>query len=170
MLIPDRILTALSWTAGLCLMLTSSLDAQEGTVTGRITNEANGQPLGEVRVQASGTSLSAMSTPQGTYSIRLSAGSYQLRAVRIGFASASRSVTVRAGETATVDWTLKTVPYALDEVVVTATGEQLRRELGNSVGRIDARTIAETAPVTNISQVLSGRTAGVDVLQSTSTI
>ena len=169
MLIPGRTLTALSWTAGLCLMLTSSLVAQEGTVAGRITNEANGQPIGEVRVQASGTSLSAMSTPQGTYSIRLSAGTYQLRAVRIGFASASRSVTVRAGETATVDWTLKTVPYALDEVVVTATGEQLRRELGNSVGRIDARKIAETAPVTNISQVLSGRTAGVDVLQSSGT-
>lgn len=167
MLVLDRIQATLWRTAGLCLLLTPALHAQQqGTVTGKITNEANGQPLGEVRVQASGTSLSAVSTQDGTYSIRLSAGTYQLRAVRIGFASASHSVTVRANETTTVDWTLKTVPYALEEVVVTATGEQLRREIGNTVGKIDARKVVETAPVTNITQVLNGRVAGVNVLQS----
>ena len=159
-------LTALRRAAGLSMVLTGVAAAQQGSVTGRITEEATGQPMPDVRVLVTGTSLSAASSQQGVYTLRLPAGTYQLRAVRVGYQSLARSITVAAGETATLDLALKAVPYALEEVVVTATGEQLRRELGNDVGRIDATTVAQTAPVSSISQVLSGRVAGVNVLQS----
>ena len=162
MWIRDRLLSA----AGALLLFASGAGAQQASVTGRITDDATSQPLGDVRVQVSGTSLSTMTNAQGAYTIRLSPGTYQLRAVRVGYAAAAQSVTVAEGATATANWALKSVPYALEQVVVTATGEQLRRELGNDVGRIDANSVAETAPVTNISQVLSGRVAGVNVLQS----
>jgi TonB-linked SusC/RagA family outer membrane protein len=162
----SNLLTALLKAAGLSIAFSCVLGAQQGSVAGRITEEATGQPLADVRVLVSGTSLSALSTAQGAYTIRLSPGTYQLRAVRVGYQSVTRPVTVGAGETVALDWTLRTVPYALEEVVVTATGEQLRRELGNDVGRIDATSVAQTAPVTSISQVLSGRVAGVNVLQS----
>jgi TonB-linked SusC/RagA family outer membrane protein len=170
MLMLGRTPTALRWMVGLCAITAGPVYAQQGIVSGRISDEATGQPLGAVWVQVVGTSIAAQSNEQGTYTIRLSPATYQLRAVRVGYAApASRSVTVRAGETATLDWTLKAAPYALEGVVVTATGQQLSRELGNTVGRVDARQIAASAPVTNISQVLSGRVAGVDVLQSSGT-
>ncbi len=160
----------LQWAVGLCVIAATHAQAQQGTVSGRITDEATGQPLGSVWVQVVGTSIATQSTEQGTYAIRLAPATYQLRTVRVGYAApAARSVAVRAGESVTLDWTLRAAPYALEGVVVTATGEQLSREIGNTVGKVDARAISQTAPVTNISQVLSGRVAGVDVLQSTGT-
>jgi TonB-linked SusC/RagA family outer membrane protein len=154
----------------LSLVVGAQAEAQQGVIAGRITDEGTRQPLGAVWVQVVGTSIAAQSTEQGAYTIRLSPGSYQLRAVRVGYAApASRSVVVRVGETATLDWMLKAAPYTLEGVVVTATGQQLSREIGNTVGKIDARQIAATAPVTNITQLLSGRVSGVDVLQSNGT-
>src|SRR4030095_11900253 len=43
------------------------------------------------------------------------------------------------------------------------------RELGNSVAKISAAQLVETAPTSNAMQVLSGRIAGVNVLQSNGT-
>ena len=165
MSIRSSFLTALR-AAGLSVVFSGVMGAQQGSVTGKITEETTGQPLADVRVQVSNSSVAAISTQDGAYTLRLSPGTYQLRTVRVGYSSTPQSVTVRAGEATTLDWRLRSVPYALEGVVVTATGEQLRRELGNDVGRIDASTVAQTAPVTNISQVLSGRVAGVNVLQS----
>ena len=166
----DRMLARLCALVALCVAVAARGEAQQGTIAGKITNAATGEPLGGVWVQVVGTSLTVQSTQEGTYSIRVNPATYQLRVVRVGYAApASRSVTVRGGETSTLDWALKTAAYALEGMVVTATGEQLSRELGNAVGRVDARQIAATAPVTNITQMLSGRVAGVDILQSNGT-
>jgi TonB-dependent SusC/RagA subfamily outer membrane receptor len=165
-----RIPAGVLWMVGLSILVAAPVGAQQGTVAGRITDEGTGQPLGAVWVQVVGTSIAAQSTEQGAYTIRLSPGTYQLRAVRVGYAApASRSVTVRSGEATTLDWALKAAPYTLEGVVVTATGEQLSRELGNTVGKVNAREVAATAPVTNLTQVLSGRVSGVNVLQSNGT-
>src|SRR5687768_15779624 len=102
-----RVRSALGFTVGLVSLVAPPLSAQQGTITGRITDAASGQPLGDVRVQVTGTSLSASTNPQGTYTIRVSPATYQVRAVRIGFASESRNVTVGAGETVTADLALK---------------------------------------------------------------
>ncbi len=161
--------TALRAT-GLCLALATQVSAQQGSITGSITDEANGQPLTGVWIQVVGTSNFVISTTQGTFAFRgLSAGTYELRAVQVGYASAARTVTLAPGQTTSVDFALRAVPFTLEEIVVTATGRQLTRELGNAVGKVDARDIAATAPVTNITQVLSGRFAGVNVLQSNGT-
>ncbi|HEX9895441.1 MAG TPA: TonB-dependent receptor plug domain-containing protein, partial [Gemmatimonadales bacterium] len=160
--------TRLSATAILLLLAAAGpLLAQQGTISGRVTDDATQQPLGGARVQLTGTSLFALSNAQGTYTIRgVAPGTHQVRIILLGFASIQRSVTVPAGGTATVDWAIHGVPFTLEEIVTTATGEQLSRELGNTVGRIEAPQLVQTAPVTNITQVLSGRVAGVNVMQS----
>lgn len=170
MLMLGRTPIVLRWTVGLCAIAAGPLLAQQGTVAGRITDETTGQPLAAVWVQVVGTSIAAQSTEQGTYTIRLSPATYQLRTVRVGYAAPPpRSVTVRAGETATLDWALRAAPYTIEGVVVTATGEQLTREVGNTVGKIDGSALAQSAPIKNISELLSGRVAGVDVLQGNGT-
>jgi TonB-dependent SusC/RagA subfamily outer membrane receptor len=85
--------------------------------------------------------------------------------VAVGFASTTRSLAVVGGNPYSVDWTLRAVPFALEEIVTTAVGEQLTRELGNAVTRIDAASLAATAPVANMTDMLQGgRVAGVTVL------
>ena len=79
------------------------------------------------------------------------------------------SVVVAEGGTATADFTMAAAPVQLDEIVTTATGEQRKLEVGNVVTTIDAGKIAETAPITEFSNLLSGRAAGVQVLKSSGT-
>ncbi|MGE0443233.1 MAG: carboxypeptidase regulatory-like domain-containing protein, partial [Gemmatimonadales bacterium] len=150
-------------TAGLglvALLAAGVAQAQQATVTGKVTDQANGQPLAGARVQATGTNSFAITNQQGQYTIRgLTGGNVALRIVMLGYASQTRSVAV-SGET-TVDWALSAVPYTLEEIVTTATGEQLKRELGNSVSRVEATQLVDAAPVTSLTEVLTGRVAGV---------
>ncbi len=144
------------------LLGAGSVQAQQGSITGKVTDQGNGQGLVGARVQATGTNYFAISNQQGQYTIRgVNAGNYSLRVVMLGYASTQKTATVSAGQPATVDWALKAVPYTLEEIVTTATGEQLKRELGNSVSRIEAAQLVDAAPVTSLTEVLNGRVAGV---------
>jgi TonB-linked SusC/RagA family outer membrane protein len=86
--------------------------------------------------------------------------------VRLGYQPASDSVAVAAGEVVNQNFALVPAPVQLDEIVTTATGQQSRLELGNSVATIAAAQVAEEAPITEFGNILSGRAAGVQVLKS----
>ncbi|MFN0178607.1 MAG: SusC/RagA family TonB-linked outer membrane protein [Gemmatimonadales bacterium] len=143
----------------------SVAQAQQGSIAGKVTDLRNGQPLAGARVQATGTNYVAISNAQGAYTIRaVTAGTYSLRIVMLGYASQTKPVTVAAGQPATLDWSLNAVPFTLEEVVTTATGEQLKRELGNSVSNIEASQLVQQAQTPDLSSVLNGRVAGVTVI------
>ena len=78
--------------------------AIEGTVTVAGTNAA----LADATVSLVGTNRGARTDEAGRFRIPgLAAGSYQVRAQRIGYASLTRPVTVAAGQTATAAFTLR---------------------------------------------------------------
>src|SRR6266571_1286578 len=144
--------------------------AQQGTITGRVTDQANGQPLAGARVTVVGTSLVTQTNAEGRYAVSgVPGGQVTLRASAVGFGAASRAVTVSAGGAAVVDLALALAPYSLDEVVVTSTGVQAKREVGNSIAQIDAAKLVETAPITNVTDLLVAKAAGVDVLPGAGT-
>jgi TonB-dependent SusC/RagA subfamily outer membrane receptor len=152
------------------LVLAGTVHAQQGIITGKVTDEANGRPLAGARVQVQNQSAFALTDQQGQYTIRgVSPGALTLRLFMLGYAAQTRSATLQPGATVTLDWALRSVPFQLEEIVTTATGEQATRELGNTVAKIQAAQLVETAPTTNLMQVLSGRVAGVSVLQSNGT-
>jgi TonB-dependent SusC/RagA subfamily outer membrane receptor len=66
------------------------------------------------------------------------AGTAVVRVRRLGFASASQTVTVAAGATARADFSVeRAAATTLEQVVVTATGEQQRvREQGNAIANV----------------------------------
>ena len=107
---------------------------------------------------------------EGTYTFReVAPGTYAIRVLRVGYRPATDTVTVADGGTATADFAMAAAPVQLDEIVTTAVGEQRKLEVGNAVTTIDAGKIAETAPITEFSNLLSGRAAGVQVLKSSGT-
>ena len=61
---------------------------------------------------------------------------YDLRVIAVGFASQTHGVQLQAGGTASADFALSRAVISLDEVVVTATGEQRARESGNAITNI----------------------------------
>jgi len=135
----------------------------QGTVRGRVTNAASGSPLGNAQVFVAGTSLGSMTNTDGTYSIAaVPAGTQVVRVRLIGYQPTEKSVTVAAGQSVTADFGLTQSAISLDEVVVTGTGGSARkREVGNSIGQIKVSEAPEVP--TNLSNMLSGRLAGVTV-------
>ena len=144
--------------------------AQTGTITGRVTNAQNAQPIASATVTVMGTSLRGVTNENGQYRITgVPAGTHQVTASRLGFSTRTATATVAAGGTATADITLSTSAIQLGGLVATATGnEQRTRELGNSVSTLRADSV-NMAAVSNVSQLIQGRAAGVAVLQSSGT-
>ena len=162
----------LSTLAFLLVASVSTLHAQAtGRVTGRVTDREGGAPVDGAQIRVDGTNVGAMTAADGQYTIpRLASGTYQIRVIRIGYLSAIQSVTVSSGGTATADFTIVKAPYQLEAVVTTATGQQLTRELGNSIAKIDAGKLTTEAPITAMQDVLNGRTAGVTMMASNGTV
>jgi len=144
------------------------VQAQQGTVAGQVTDKSNQQPVPGASVIIIGTSLQGRTSREGRYSIpKVAPGRYSVQVRLIGYATATQPVTVGAGETATADFALTAAAVPLDAIVVSATGqEQLKRELGNTVGTIDAASVAQAALPTNAADLLNSRIPGVEVMQS----
>jgi TonB-linked SusC/RagA family outer membrane protein len=154
----------------LTFFVVTSAAAQAGVITGTVRDTSGGAPLEAARVILTGTTRIETTDREGGYSFRAVApGSYQIRVLRVGYRPATQTVTIADGETATADFAMAAAPVQLDEIVSTATGEQRKLEIGNAVTTIDAARIAETAPITEFSNLLSGRAAGVQVLKSSGT-
>jgi TonB-linked SusC/RagA family outer membrane protein len=141
---------------------------QPAVVTGRVTDRSTQQPVAGATVRVVGTSRAVQTNDQGTYRLTgVPAGRADVQALRIGFAAQRQSLTITAGQTATLDFALDPTATTLDVVQVTATGqEQTRRESGASTAMINLPTQVNAAVVTNMSTVLSSRAAGVVVQES----
>ena len=157
--------------AGLAL-ITAVLPAaaQTGTAAGRATDQASGQPLIGARVQVIGTVIITQTNSDGRYRLtNVPTGDVTVRVVALGYGAQTRQVTIRANETTTTDFVLALTPYSLDEFVVTATGEQSRREVANAVSTVDVSELAKTAPAQSFGEILAARAPSVAVVSPTLT-
>src|SRR5690349_12986412 len=144
---------------------------RQGSITGRVIDQSNGQPVASASVVVTGSGMGAITTDSGTYSIRgVPAGTHQLRASRVGYGPSVRTASVTAGGVTTADFVISHVPFVLEEVVTTATGEQRTRELGNIVAKVDAAKVAEASPITNMQDLLNSRVSGVTLIQQSGVV
>src|SRR6185503_1435043 len=165
-LVHSRSLVAAGLVAAL-VAFPAAASAQHGSVSGRVTDQANGQAIVGARAAVVGTSLMTQTNADGRYTLAaVKAGSVNLRVSAIGYGAATRTVTVPADGAVTEDIALTLQPYSLDEIVVTASGEQAKRELGHAVSAIAAADLVPNAPITDINQLLQSRVAGVSVFES----
>jgi TonB-linked SusC/RagA family outer membrane protein len=156
------------WLLGaLVTGVSQTAQAQQGTMTGTVTDQATGDPLETARVVLIGTTRIESTGRDGRYTFRgVAPGTYGVRVLRLGYRPETDSASVAADESVTLDFALTPAPVQLDEIVTTATGQQSRLEIGNSIATIAASQVAEEAPITEFGNLLSGRAAGVQVLKS----
>lgn len=155
---------SLSILLPLFLFAGSPLAAQQATITGRVTDASTGQAVAEVQVTVVGTNQSGFTNAEGRYLIRgATPGTLTLRATRLGYGDATQEVTTVAGQTSVADFTLSPVPLALTGMVVTATGEQRKVEVGNAISRVAAASVVQTKAVTHVGDLLTSRVPGVFV-------
>jgi outer membrane receptor protein involved in Fe transport len=144
-----------------------SAQGSNGIVRGQVTRAAPEAPVAGAQVFVVGTRVGGVTDAQGRYNFTgVPAGTHTVRVRALGFHPADKTVDVTAGQTATVDFTVTSAPVSLDEVVVTGTaGSARKREVGNSIGQVK---LSEAPEVTsNVSNMLSGRVAGVTVAGNT---
>lgn len=164
-------LSAMLAAALLVGLASAGFAQQQGTIAGAVTDRVAGTPLAGVRVSVLGTNRSAVSNQEGRYTLTgVPVGTYQVQASLIGYGAATNTAAVTAGGLETVDFGLRPAVVSLDAVVVTATGEERGRVMGNVVSTIKAADIVPLSSVTNFSDLLSGRTANVQVLASSGTV
>jgi TonB-linked SusC/RagA family outer membrane protein len=169
---PSHVRRILSLGAALAALLGSGAPpvlAQEaagvGTIEGTVREGRTNRPVEGAQISVSGTTIGAVAGANGTFRIpNVPARAVELRARFVGFAPTTRSATVVAGQTVTVDFNLQPSALQLDEVVTTGTGGQVEvRKLGNTVATIQP---PQFAPINSPSDLLQGREPGVVGLPS----
>jgi TonB-linked SusC/RagA family outer membrane protein len=152
------------------LGLSAGSAAAQQSVSGRVTDAQTGQPIAAAQVSLVGTNIAALTSSDGRYTLRnVPPGTMTVRVLSIGYSDQSRAVSVAAGQTVAADFELRASAIALSPVVVTATGEQRRVEVGNAVAFVNAAQITRTQVVTNMADLLTARAAGVQVIPGTQT-
>jgi len=143
---------------------------QRGAVVGRVTDKSSGAGVPAATLMIAGTTRGTQTGSDGRYRIQsLPVGSAIVRVLRLGFESQNRTVTITDGQTDTVDFVLTPSVVTLDQVVVSAAGEQQRqRETGNAVANISPDSIAQPA-VADFSDMLNSRAPGVSIVQQSGT-
>jgi outer membrane receptor protein involved in Fe transport len=130
---------------------------EDGGVRGRVTDAKTGQPIAGAGVTLEGTVWRATTDDNGQYHLTgVAAGTYTLRASRIGFAQASQAVTVTAGREATADFALRAAPTMLEQVVVTATKTEAKiQDVPAAVEVVDSAALANSGAKTVLEALRS---------------
>ncbi|MGH7127211.1 MAG: TonB-dependent receptor domain-containing protein, partial [Planctomycetaceae bacterium] len=160
-------------TAALLTLAPADAEAQAtGSVRGTVIEATTQRPLSGVQVSIVGTQRGGLTDTRGAFLVTgVPAGAATVRVESIGYRAVEQAVTVAAGETAVSDFQLTQDAIGLDEIVVTGTaGGAEKRTLGNSVSSVDAAAITEVAPVSNVNQLLQGRSAGVTLVGSSGVV
>src|SRR4051812_22524059 len=88
------LLGLLVFVAGTALGSTRA-DAQQSTVTGRVTAQVGGAPLGDARVYVVGSTLAATTNAEGNYTLRgVPQGTIEIRAIRVGYQEQKKPLVV----------------------------------------------------------------------------
>jgi len=141
------------------------VSAQAGRITGTVTDRG-GLPVPNVQVLLVGTSLGGVSAEDGRYTIAaVPAGSYQLRAQRIGFAPTTVPVSVAADQTVTADLQITAVATTLTTQVVVGYTTQQRRDVSDAVASVTDEAL-DARKVATVQEALRGRIPGVQIAAS----
>jgi TonB-dependent SusC/RagA subfamily outer membrane receptor len=146
------------------LLLSTSVLAQTGSITGTVLDAKSGEPIPSATVQIVELQRGTATDIDGNYSItNLPTGSYTLRASFVGYQVFETPVNIGSGETQ-LSIELDQDLLGLDALVVTAFGvTREEKSLGYSVQSVsgEAVTMVDDA---NIVGALSGKVAGVQVI------
>jgi TonB-linked SusC/RagA family outer membrane protein len=143
--------------AGMMLLFSSTVFAQQREVTGKVT-DANGAPIGGASIRVKNTRGGTSASSDGTFKINAAAN-----AVLVISAVGFESFEVNIGSETNIGVTLALDTKAMSEVVVTGTGSATsRRKIAIAVESISADKLP-AAPTASVDQALVGKIPGAQI-------
>ncbi len=143
----------------LFVVFSGSLYAQERTITGKVTNAADGSGLLGVNITVVGTSQGAITDIDGNYSIKVPDDNASLKFSFIGYTTQ----TIAIGSQTTINVVLAASDVHLEEVVVVGYGTMKKENLTGAVSTVDVVKTLESKPVTDVGRSLQGVVSGVTI-------
>ena len=140
----------------LIVITVKSDNLQQLTVSGRITDASNGEPLPGVSISVKGTVSGVISDVLGNYSVNLPSGNSTLVFSFVGYMAQEVPVANRTK----IDVLLAVDVTTLEEVVVVGYGTQKKSDITGTVASISQERLAEI-PQVNIAQAVQGAIPGV---------
>jgi TonB-dependent starch-binding outer membrane protein SusC len=148
----------------LCLCFSCSLFAQEMTVSGRVTESENGEPIPGVSVRLQNkNNRGTLTDLDGNYTLKMP-GDETLIFSAVGFST----VEIAVNRQAKLDVALKPVISTLENVVVVGYGTQKKSQLTGAISSVRAEEIKDQ-PVSNLAASLQGRVSGMNVINPSGT-
>ncbi len=145
----------------LLFFATGNLMAQKVSVTGKVTDAANGLPLFGVSIGIAGTASGTISDADGKFSIQVPSKEAVLSFSSVGY----KSQQIVVGENTQLNVALELEMTQLEQIVVVGYGTQRKKDLTGSISLVSTKEIKSLA-VPSISDALQGRAAGVQVISS----
>ncbi len=146
-----------------CATTSAQAQAPTGRITGVVTVAPGGQPLPSANLIVVGTTVAGAAGPDGRFILpNVPAGERQVRAQRIGYAPVTQTVTVVAGQAATLSFAMTAQAVQLEGVVTVGYGTQSRREVTGAVATLKADALQQVVSA-NPLEAMKGRIPGVDI-------
>src|SRR5690554_4261132 len=143
---------------GLLLCLASTVSLAQGTVSGTVTSAEDGLPIPGVTVLVKGTIIGTSTDLDGRYTINVLAGSDMLVFRFVGLSTQEVTVDNRS----VVNVVMEPETTVLSEYVITAYGDQTRREVTGTISSIKGE-VFQDLPLQSFDRAMQGRVAGVQV-------
>ncbi len=139
---------------------------QTGRIAGRVADGNTMEAVAGASVVIRGTRTRTNTGADGAFTLsRVSVGTHFVTARFIGYAPVTQEVTVIAGLTTTVEFSLQRQAVVMDAVVVTGYGAQRRLAITGAIASVNADD-ANVGVITNVTQLIQGRVAGVQITQN----
>ena len=141
----------------LWLLLYGSAIAQNGTISGTVTDDDTKETLAGVSISVLGTSKGTLTDSHGRYEISLPFGSATIQVSFIGFKSMTQSITINSSEKQTIDFTLMSDITELEAITVVGSRNSERTVLETPVpvDIISIKDLATTVPQFDLNQMLT---------------
>ena len=151
------------WLCLLAMLMTFSVFSFQGpekTLSGTVKDDT-GEPLPGATLLVKGTNVGTLADEQGVFSLNVPDNAETLVVSYLGY----QTQEVPIGSQFTFEIEMSSDPLQLGDVVVIGYGQQRKQDLTTAVATIDADEIRDQ-PVNSFEQALTGKLAGVQVLQT----
>lgn len=143
-----------------CLFAISS-QAQNKTITGKVTDSKDGSAMVGASVVAKGTKVATQTGSDGSFRLSVPTSTTTLVVSSVGFGSMDVNISGQSS----VDVALKSTNEQLGEVVVIGYGTARKRDLTGAVSSVKAKDF-NTGVITAPDQLIQGKVAGLQVINN----
>lgn len=141
--------------------------AATGVITGSVVDRGTGRPVSGAVISIEGIKTTIRSQSDGGFRfMHVPTGMQRVTVRGLGYQAQTLPIEVKSDRDATLRFALVPTSTRLDEVVTTAAGQQRRLEVGNVIAHLNVDSIAKTAPVSSVTDILTGRVPGVQVINT----